>query len=255
MSLAKVAELAEEFQIKLAEQQYATKAPADKKASDFSPEEASFIKSVSKQDNNQVQDENDDIDAKTWKRAKKAVKKYWKKYDEPWAVVYDVYRKMGGKPAKKSKKKKALKEIELMLQKYALYGEIPNVTPPQNQIELDAKQVAAQAVYNLLKSLHSEKAQGHLAHNSELEDSYNKITEFYHSLLAEGKRAKFELYDQAVSDPAGFSILEEDKNQSVRNGLKPTKLDRMLTTSNAVLRTHLNEANAAVRELKQETYS
>jgi hypothetical protein len=254
MSLEKVAELAKEFQIKLAEQQYATKAPADKKASDFSSEEESFINSISKKDNNQAKDELE-LDEKTWKRAKKAVKKYWKKYDEPWAVVYDVYRKMGGKAAKKSKKKKSFQEIELMLQKYALYGEIPNVTPPQNQIELDAKQVAAQAVYNLLSSLHSEKAQGHFGKNSDLEDSYNKITEFYHSLLAEGKRAKFELYDQAVSDPSGFSILEEDKNQSVRDGLKPTKLDRMLTTSNAVLRKHLNEANAAVRELKQETYS
>lgn len=255
MSFEKVAELAEEFTIKIAEQQYADKAPADKKASDFAPEEASFIKSLSKQDNNQAQDENNDIDAKTWKRAKKAVKKYWKKYDEPWAVVYDVYRKMGGKPATKSKKKKSFKEIELMLQKYALYGEIPNVTPPQNQIELDAKQVAAQAVYNLLNSLHSEKTQGHFAHNSEAEDSYNKITEFYHSLLAEGKRAKFELYDQAVSDPSGFSILEEDNAASIRDGKRPTKLDRILTTKNEVLKKHLNEANAAVRDLKQETYS
>lgn len=105
MSFDKVAELAAEFTIKIAENQYANKAPADKKASDFSPEEASFIKSLSKNDNNQAQDVND-IDEKVWKRAKKAVKKYWKKYDEPWAVVYDVYRKMGGKPKKKSKKKK-----------------------------------------------------------------------------------------------------------------------------------------------------
>ena len=104
MSFEKIAELAEEFQIKLAEYQCFDTAPADKKASDFSSEEAAFINSLSKEDNNQAQDEND-IDEKTWKRAKKAVKKYWKKYDEPWAVVYDVYRKMGGKPQKKSKKK------------------------------------------------------------------------------------------------------------------------------------------------------
>ena len=103
MSFEKVAELAEEFTMKIAEHQYADKAPADKKASDFSPEEASFIKSLSKNDNNQVQDVNL-IDEKVWKRAKKAVKKYWKGYDEPWPVVYDVYRKMGGKPAKKKKK-------------------------------------------------------------------------------------------------------------------------------------------------------
>jgi hypothetical protein len=103
MSFEKVAALAEEFTIKIAENQYAEKAPADKKASDFSPEEESFINSLSKNDNNQVQDISL-LDEKTWKRAKGAVKKYWKKYDEPWAVVYDVYRKMGGKPQKKKKK-------------------------------------------------------------------------------------------------------------------------------------------------------
>ena len=103
MSFEKVAELAEEFTIKIAENQFAEKAPTDKKASDFSPEEQSFIKSLSK-DNNQAQDVND-IDEKVWKRAKKVVKPYWNKYEEPWAVVYDVYRKMGGKSKKKSKKK------------------------------------------------------------------------------------------------------------------------------------------------------
>lgn len=102
MSFQKVAALAEEFVIKLAEHQYEDKAPADKKVSDFSPEEASFIKSLSKKDDNQAQDVND-IDEKVWKRAKKAVKKYWGKYKEPWAVVYDVYRKMGGKAKKKKK--------------------------------------------------------------------------------------------------------------------------------------------------------
>jgi len=40
-----------------------------------------------------------------WEKAKKAVRKYWKKYDEPYAVVADVYRKMGGKVKKKKKKK------------------------------------------------------------------------------------------------------------------------------------------------------
>lgn len=42
---------------------------------------------------------------KIWDKAKKAVKKYWKKYDEPWAVVFDVYRNMGGKPKKQKKRK------------------------------------------------------------------------------------------------------------------------------------------------------
>jgi hypothetical protein len=100
MSFAKVAELAIEFTIKLAENKYEDKAPPDKKASDFSPEEAAFIRSLSQKDDNQVQDENEiKIDEKTWKRAKKAVKPYWKKYKEPYAVVYSVYSKM--KPKKK----------------------------------------------------------------------------------------------------------------------------------------------------------
>jgi len=104
MSLQKVAELADKFAIKIAEYQYSKDAPTDKKASDFSPEERDFINSIAKKDDNQAQDYND-LDEKIWNRAKKTVKKYWKKYDEPWAVVYDVYRKMGGKPQKKSKKK------------------------------------------------------------------------------------------------------------------------------------------------------
>jgi hypothetical protein len=40
---------------------------------------------------------------KTWNRAKKAVKKHWKKYDELWAVIHYVYQQMGGKPKKKKK--------------------------------------------------------------------------------------------------------------------------------------------------------
>lgn len=252
MGFEKVAELAKEFTIKIAEQQYADKAPADKKASDFSPEEASFIKSLSKKDNNQVQDVNL-IDEKVWKRAKKAVKKYWKKYDEPWAVVYDVYRKMGGKPTKKSKKKAEL--IETLTTKYGYYGHIKNVTPPQNNIQLDSKQIATEAVYKLVNSLHNEKLQGHFANNAGLEESYNKLTEFYHSLLIKGKRPKFELYDEAVSDPTGFSILEEE-NQVPEYGIsRLTKLDKMLKTKDEVIKRHLDEANEAVRTLKQETRS
>lgn len=100
----KIAELAEQFVIKIAENQYEIKAPPDKKASDFSPEERNFINHIAKQDENGAQDELD-LDDKIWKKAKKAVKKYWKKYEEPYAVVYHVYKNMGGKPAKKKKKK------------------------------------------------------------------------------------------------------------------------------------------------------
>jgi hypothetical protein len=41
---------------------------------------------------------------KTWDKAKKAVKKYWKRYDEPYAIVAHVFRNMGGK-LKKPKNK------------------------------------------------------------------------------------------------------------------------------------------------------
>lgn len=42
---------------------------------------------------------------KTWDRAKKAVKKYWKKYEEPYAVTAWLYHKQMGGKIKKPKKK------------------------------------------------------------------------------------------------------------------------------------------------------
>lgn len=81
MSFQKVAELAEEFAIKY---------------EDVSPET----------DTNTV-DEDHAIDEKTWNHAKKVVKKYFSHYKEPWAVVYDVYKKMHGKEKEKHKKKKS----------------------------------------------------------------------------------------------------------------------------------------------------
>lgn len=36
-------------------------------------------------------------DKAIWERAKRQVERYWERYDEPWAVVADVYKKMGGK--------------------------------------------------------------------------------------------------------------------------------------------------------------
>lgn len=249
MSFAKVADLAKEFNIKIAEEAYDSKAPADKKAKDFSPEEQKFINNIAKQDNNQAQDVSY-LDEKVWKRAKKTVKKYWKKYDEPWAVVYDVYRKMGGKPAKKSKKKS--ETADSLIHKYSYYGHIKNTTPPQNNVLEDSKEKAVKAVYNLVNSLHNEKQQGQFADNPSLEDSYNKLTEFYHGLLQKGKRPKFDLYDEAISDPDGFSILEAGPFEA-RSKIRPTKLDRSLITKSDTLKKYLNEANIAVRALKEET--
>lgn len=110
MSLTKVAQLADEFAIKLIERQYEDKAPDDVKSDSLSAEDQQLLLSLKErsqmkghgQSNLLVDDQQ--LDEKIWNRAKKSVKKYWNKYDEPWAVVYDVYRKMGGKPQKKKKK-------------------------------------------------------------------------------------------------------------------------------------------------------
>ena len=70
MSFEKINSLAEEFVIKIAEYQLELEA------------------------NDKTIDIQDAVDEKIWNRAKKTVKKYWKKYDEPWKVVMFVYKKM-----------------------------------------------------------------------------------------------------------------------------------------------------------------
>lgn len=84
MSFQKVAELADKFAIKYEDP--------------TAPET----------DTNSV-DEDAAVDEKTWNHAKKVVKKYFSHYDQPWAVVYDVYKKMHGKEKEKHKKKKKSK--------------------------------------------------------------------------------------------------------------------------------------------------
>lgn len=37
------------------------------------------------------------VDKAIWKRAKKQVRRYWERYDEPYAVVTAVYKSMGGR--------------------------------------------------------------------------------------------------------------------------------------------------------------
>lgn len=114
MSFKKIAELADEFAIKLVERQYEEQAPDDVKANDLDALAAADIAALSLKERSQMKGhgpsnllaDDNEVDEKIWQRAKKTVKKYWNKYDEPWAVVYDVYRKMGGKSKKKSKKKK-----------------------------------------------------------------------------------------------------------------------------------------------------
>lgn len=108
MSFVEVAKLAEQFAIKLAEHHYEERAPEDKRAEDIkwcSEEERRLIKENGTDPTFKPHNPPGSIASeKTWDKAKKAVKKYWKKYDEPWAVVYSVYENMGGKPKKKKKK-------------------------------------------------------------------------------------------------------------------------------------------------------
>lgn len=63
---------------------------------------------------------------KTWDKAKKLVKRRWKKYSEPWSTVADLYFKLGGKK-KKIKKKAQLEQNladneELVLTLTAIYS-------------------------------------------------------------------------------------------------------------------------------------
>lgn len=113
MSFDKVAQLAEEFVVKLAEKHYDDHAPDDVKSKDLTWIDEETRREI--QDNGKKPEYKPFDKAhnppgaisneKIWDRAKKSVKKYWKNYSEPWAVVYDVYRKMGGKAKKKPKKK------------------------------------------------------------------------------------------------------------------------------------------------------
>lgn len=114
MSFEKVAQLADEFLVKIAEHHYDNNPPPNVKAKDLhwiDEETRQEIRENGKKEEYIPFDKPHNppgaiASEKTWNRAKKAVKKHWKKYDEPWAVVYHVYRNMGGKPKKKSKKKK-----------------------------------------------------------------------------------------------------------------------------------------------------
>jgi hypothetical protein len=111
MSVEKLAQIANEFVIKLAERHYDNTAPEDVKSNHIRWVDEETRKEIKENGNNSKYLPHNPpgsiASEKTWDRAKKVVKKYWKKYDEPWAVVYDVYRKMGGKPKKKKKSSKS----------------------------------------------------------------------------------------------------------------------------------------------------
>jgi len=78
MSFVKICQLADEFEKKLQDEQGA----AD--VLDAKTQIPSWV-----------------ADPSIWLRAKKAIKKYWDKYEEPYGAVVNVYRQMGGKKKKK----------------------------------------------------------------------------------------------------------------------------------------------------------
>lgn len=111
MSSNKVVELALKFLEKIAEHHYEETAPPDVRAKDLDwidEETKEEIRSNGKNPEYKPFDKAHNppgaiASEKTWDRAKGAVKKYWKNYEEPWAVVFRVYKNMGGKPKKKKK--------------------------------------------------------------------------------------------------------------------------------------------------------
>jgi len=105
-------QLADEFMAKIAAHNYEETPPPNVKAEDLDwidEETRKEIKSNGKNEEYIPFDKSHNppgsvANEKIWDKAKKAVKKYKKNYEEPWAVTYYVYKRMGGKTKKKSKK-------------------------------------------------------------------------------------------------------------------------------------------------------
>ena len=114
--LTTISDLADEFVIKLAEYKYASEAPPHVSVDDLEGIDEKTREEIRYNDK-QKNPEYLPLDKahnppgavkseKTWDRAKKAVKPYFKKYKEPWAVTMYVYQQMHGKGKKKKKKDK-----------------------------------------------------------------------------------------------------------------------------------------------------
>lgn len=114
--LTTVSDLADEFIIRLAEYKYASEAPPNVSVDDLEGLDEQTrveIKYNDKHKNTEYKPFDKPHNPpsaikseKTWNRAKKAVKPYFKGYDEPWAVTMHVYQQMHGKGKKKKKKDK-----------------------------------------------------------------------------------------------------------------------------------------------------
>ena len=106
-----MAELAQEFVVRIAEEHYAKNAPPDVKSKDLDWIDEQTRQEIIENGKSEEYIPFDKshnppsavLDKKTWNRAKKAVKPYWRKYEEPWATVFHVYKSMHGR-IKKHKK-------------------------------------------------------------------------------------------------------------------------------------------------------
>jgi hypothetical protein len=108
MGFKKVSELAEEFAIKVAEHHYSEREPKSIRAKDLTfldKEERDYVARMGKNWDSPLNPPPWVADKKTWERAKKAVKPYWKKQEEPFGTTAFIYRQMGGKIKKKKKSK------------------------------------------------------------------------------------------------------------------------------------------------------
>src|SRR5476651_758721 len=103
MSFNRIATLAEEFILKIAEHQYANTAPKDVKAKDLDWIDEQTRQEIIANKNNEEYRPFDKAhnppgiiaDEKIWNRAKKIVKPYAKKYENKWAVIFNIYKKLG----------------------------------------------------------------------------------------------------------------------------------------------------------------
>jgi len=100
MSFEKIFKLAEKFLIKVSEYHYSQHEPQSVKADELTwlnEEDRAYLAKMSKDWDNPLNPPPAVLDKHIWEKAKKAVKPYWKKQEEPYGTTMFVYRQMGGR--------------------------------------------------------------------------------------------------------------------------------------------------------------
>jgi len=106
MPISDLMKLAERFEAKLVAEAAKALPPEDRKVSDLTwlDERArDYIGKMGKDVDSLMNPPPFILDKDIWKKAKKAVKKHWSKYQEPYSVITHIYESMGGKIKKKHK--------------------------------------------------------------------------------------------------------------------------------------------------------